>query len=56
MASPGQRGRRRETAREQERRRQVRGLAYLAGAVLLFSLLRAGLKHVFTPAGWWRPW
>lgn len=39
-----------------ERRRQVRGLLLLALAVLVFSLLRAGLHHVFTPAGWWRLW
>lgn len=39
----------------QERRRQVRGLILLAFAVLLFSILRAGMSHVFTP-GWWRLW
>ncbi|WP_213804501.1 hypothetical protein [Granulicella sp. dw_53] len=38
-----------------ERRRQVRGLLFLAAAVLLFALLRAGLPSVFTP-GWWRLW
>jgi hypothetical protein len=38
-----------------ERRRQVRGLLLLAGAVLLFSILRAGPHHVFT-VGWWRLW
>jgi hypothetical protein len=39
----------------QERRRQVRGLLWLAFAVLLASLARAGFRHVFTP-GWWRLW
>lgn len=39
----------------QERRRQIRGLLLLAFAVLLFSILRAGVGHVF-PAGWWRLW
>ena len=43
-------------SRSLERRRQVRGLLLLALAVLIFSLLRAGLHHVFTPAGWWRLW
>ena len=41
--------------RQKERRRQVRGLLLLAGVILLFSLLRAGLHSVFTP-GWWRLW
>jgi hypothetical protein len=39
----------------QERRRQVRGLMLLAFAVLLFSILRAGVGRVFTH-GWWRLW
>ncbi len=39
-----------------ERRRQVRGLMLLAIAVLVFSLLRAGLHTIFTPRGWWRLW
>ncbi len=39
---------------QQERRSQLRGLIYLAVAVLLFSLLRAGVHRVFT-TGWWRP-
>ncbi len=38
-----------------ERRRQVRGLLLLAVAILIFSLLRAGVHAVFTP-GWWRLW
>ncbi len=38
-----------------ERRRQLRGLILLAIAVLVFSILRAGVSHVFT-AGWWRLW
>ena len=39
----------------QERKRQIRGLMLLAFAVLLFSILRAGVSSVF-PAGWWRLW
>jgi hypothetical protein len=42
-------------ALRQERKRQVRGLMLLAFAVLLFSILRAGIGRVFT-AGWWRLW
>jgi hypothetical protein len=42
-------------AEEQERRRQLRGLILLAIAVLVFSILRAGVHRVFTP-GWWRLW
>ena len=38
-----------------ERKRQIRGLMVLAFAVLLFSILRAGVSNVF-PAGWWRLW
>ncbi|HMG02459.1 MAG TPA: hypothetical protein VK596_04950 [Edaphobacter sp.] len=38
-----------------ERRRQIRGLILLAFAVLLFCMLRVGMRHVF-PAGWWRLW
>ncbi len=41
--------------RRLERRRQIRGLLLLALAILLFSLLRAGIHNVFTP-GWWRLW
>ena len=44
-----------ETALRLERRRQVRGSLLLAGTVLIFSLLRAGLPAVFRP-GWWRLW
>jgi hypothetical protein len=44
-----------EERRQTERRRQVRGLLLLAAAVLLFSLLRAGSRSVFTH-GWWRIW
>jgi hypothetical protein len=33
----------------------VRGLLLLAFAVLIFSLLRAGIHTIFTP-GWWRLW
>lgn len=38
-----------------ERRRQVRGLLMLAIAVLVFSVLRAGVHRVFG-VGWWRLW
>jgi hypothetical protein len=41
--------------RQAERRRQVRGLLLVAAAILLFSLLRAGPRTIFTP-GWWRIW
>jgi len=41
--------------RQTERGRQVRGLLWLAAAVLLLRLLRAGPRSVFTP-GWWRIW
>lgn len=43
------------TPRAHERRRQIRGSLLLAIAILVFSLLRAGLHTVFTP-GWWRLW
>ncbi len=39
----------------QERRRQVRGLLLIACAVLVFSVLRAGVHRVFT-VGWWHLW
>jgi hypothetical protein len=38
-----------------ERRRQIRGLLLIALAILIFSLLRAGMHTIFTP-GWWRLW
>ncbi|HEX2918979.1 MAG TPA: hypothetical protein VHN81_10680 [Edaphobacter sp.] len=38
-----------------ERRQQLRGLMLLVLAVLLFSILRAGVGWVFPP-GWWRLW
>ena len=38
-----------------ERRRQIRGLTFLALAIVLFAVLRAGLPQVFT-SGWWRVW
>jgi hypothetical protein len=38
-----------------ERRRQLRGSLLLAGAALLFAILRAGVHRVFG-AGWWRLW
>jgi hypothetical protein len=40
---------------DRERRRQIRGSLLLAAAILLFTLLRAGLPRVFT-SGWWRLW
>jgi len=39
----------------QERRRQLRGLLLLVVAVLVFSIVRAGVGRVF-PVGWWRLW
>ena len=46
-------------ARQEERRRQLRGSLWLAAAALLFALCRAilhdGLHHVFG-IGWWRLW
>jgi hypothetical protein len=38
-----------------ERRSQVRGLVWLALAVIVFAILRAGMHRVFAP-GWWRLW
>jgi hypothetical protein len=43
------------TAEQIERRRQIRGLVFLAFAVLIFSITRAGWHRVFT-VGWWRLW
>jgi hypothetical protein len=43
------------SSRHPERRRQVRGLLWLALAVLIFAILRAGAHNVFT-RGWWRLW
>lgn len=45
----------RSNSEQQERRRQLRGLVLLAIAILIFSILRAGVPRVFTP-GWWRLW
>jgi hypothetical protein len=43
-----------EQPRQQERRRQIRGLLLLAFAVLLITMLR---RHsVFFTPGWWRLW
>jgi hypothetical protein len=41
--------------RQAERSRQIRGLLLIAGALLIFIVLRAGLHNIFTP-GWWRLW
>ena len=38
-----------------ERRRQVLSLLLLAAALLIGSVLRAGIHNVFLP-GWWRLW
>jgi hypothetical protein len=46
---------RRAEGEQVERRRQLRGLLALAGAVLVFSVVRAGAGNVF-PQGWWRIW
>jgi hypothetical protein len=50
-------GKRQEPGRNEarERRRQVRGLMWLALAAIVFAILRAGVHRVFTP-GWWRIW
>jgi hypothetical protein len=45
----------RGSSERSERRRQVRGLVMLAVAVLIFSVLRAGVHRVFG-LGWWRLW
>jgi hypothetical protein len=45
----------RGSSERSERRRQVRGLVLLAVAVLVFSVLRAGVHRVFG-VGWWRLW
>ncbi|RSL16586.1 hypothetical protein EDE15_2107 [Edaphobacter aggregans] len=42
-------------SRQQERRRQVRGLLLLALVIFIFSLLRGDVHRIFTP-GWWRLW
>jgi hypothetical protein len=44
-----------EVKRSQERRRQVRGLLWIAVAAVVFSVWRAGVHGVF-PVGWWRLW
>ena len=44
-----------DTAKQIERRRQVRGLLLLAVAAIVFAVLRAGPHRVFT-VGWWRLW
>jgi hypothetical protein len=38
-----------------ERRRQLRGLLWLALLILAASVARAGAQNVF-PRGWWRLW
>ena len=45
----------RQQALRLERGRQVRGSLLLAGAVLVFAVMRAGVHRVFT-VGWWRLW
>ena len=44
-----------QTQLHRERRRQIRGLVFLAIAALFFAIFRAGVHRVFTP-GWWRLW
>ncbi len=46
---------RRQAAELLERKRQIRGLLWLLAAVLVLSILRAGLSRVFGPQ-WWRLW
>jgi hypothetical protein len=38
-----------------ERSQQLRGLIYLAFALIAFAILRFGFHRVFTPS-WWRLW
>lgn len=38
-----------------ERRRQLRGLLWLAVLILAASVARAGVQNVLSP-GWWRLW
>jgi hypothetical protein len=52
QTSPGEN---RKKTLQSLRRSQVRGSLWLAGAALLFAILRAGVHHVFGP-GWWRLW
>jgi len=44
-----------ESTKQQERRRQLRGLLLLALLLIVFTLLRTGIHRIFTP-GWWRIW
>jgi hypothetical protein len=37
------------------RQQQIRGLVWIALAILTASILRAGVHRVFGP-GWWRLW
>jgi hypothetical protein len=39
----------------EERRRQIRGLLWLAAGVVVFGVVRAGWHRVFG-LGWWRLW
>jgi len=39
----------------QHRRMQIRGLLWLALAVVVFSIVRAALHHSLPPH-WWLPW
>jgi hypothetical protein len=45
----------RHNAEQEERRKQVRGLVWIALGVIVFSILRAGVHRVFG-VGWWRLW
>ena len=38
-----------------ERRRQIRGLLWLAAGVVVFGVVRAGWHRMFG-VGWWRLW
>ena len=55
IPSNGGAGKQPEAPRQLERRRQVRGLLFLALAAIAFAILRAGVHRVFT-VGWWRLW
>jgi len=44
-----------ERPEHHERRRQIRGLVWIALGLVVFSILRAGVHRVFG-VGWWRLW
>jgi hypothetical protein len=44
-----------QAAERDARRRQIRGLVWIAVGMIVFSVLRAGVHRVFG-VGWWRLW